>query len=622
MKEGKGVGKTYVLEVIPISKVSLVGTLSYFSSEKPVPGTVVKIPIGRGWIRGVVKSSRGVRDTRISIRRSPYVLKKIARRDISEYRVPQYLIDAVEKTAMYYASTLGNVLATVLPKALVDNPELFGEARRTTGKKAKIRPEPLAIQMELEERLGHYRSVIRQSFAKKQSVLFITSSREEAERSYEALSLGIESYAFLITPRVVGKAWEKLWREAIEKEHPVLLVTTAIGAIFDRKDLKTIIIERESSRAWRTLSRPYIDMRKFITNLAELSGRELILGDLVLSLETLSKVRESHYGELSPTKWRLPPPPSALPTRIVDMRRSKETNEPFEILSQEVRTLVEEADREKTGIFLFGVRKGLSPNTVCGDCGSLLSCRNCGAPLVLYEITKKERIYVCHACKAKRSSETVCDSCGSWKLVPLGIGIDTIAGEVEKLFPRSNIRVMDKSRVTSSSQAERMMKGFEKEGGILIGTELALLYLGNVPRSAIVSLDSLFALPDFGAEERIFHLITQMREKSEREMIVQTRRPDKDVINWAVNGNIADFFKSEVEERRRHFYPPFSLFIRIEGGNIESITKIFERWHPVQMKDALVVRLPREKWPSEEIIRALSLLGPQFSIKVDPESIL
>jgi len=363
-----------------------------------------------------------------------------------------------------------------------------------------------------------------------------------------------------------------------------------------------------------------------LEQLAKHSGRQLVMGDSVLSVETLWKEKRGDYGELSLIRWRLP----AAPAQLVDVSAKPNKDGKFEIISSELKTLIAKALEEKEKIFLFGARKGLAPTTICGDCGYILPCLNCGAPVVLHQSRRSSaqaNVYICHACGTKRTPDTTCGYCGSWKLVPLGIGIERIASEARQLFHRSNVEILDKDHAPTEAKVKSIVKKFNEQGGILVGTELAFFHLEKVPYTALVSADSLFSIPDFGINERIFYLVSRLREMTQKETIIQTRNIGKQVLAWSTQGNIIDFYLNEIGERKDLSYPPFSIFIKITSltNRSDALIGVKDRlwkWRPETYKDSLIMRIPREEWPNRDLVEALFLLGPQFSIKVDPESIL
>ncbi len=235
-----------------------------------------------------------------------------------------------------------------------------------------------------------------------------------------------------------------------------------------------------------------------------------------------------------------------------------------------------------------------------------------------------ENIYLCHACGTRRDSQTVCGYCGSWKLVPLGIGIERIAAEARMLFPDTPVEILDKDHASNNAKAKSVVKRFEKDGGILVGTELAFYHIEKTPYVALVSADSLFSVPDFGINERIFYLVSRLREMAETESLIQTRNIGKQILAWAAQGNIIDFYQNEAAEREMLMYPPFTIFIKIEDmkDKIRETKERLAKWSPEVYKDSLIIRIPRQYWPDPGLSRELSLLPPHFSVKVDPESIL
>jgi primosomal protein N' len=617
--------KSYLVTVVPISRARQSNALSYFSLAKIKVGEIVRVPARKKKLLAVTMNTRDVKNAKSDIRRSGFALRKISERDQTGGWLSENLISAVKKTALHFATSPAEIFSALLPRIIIDEPEIIGRVEKIKNRnESRTIVEPIAIQMETDSRMSHYRSTIRQSFARGLSVLYIAPSSLEAGDAYHSLSVGIREYSYLFTSKIAKKEQKRVWTEARDSKHPVLFVTTQTGVLFERKDLGTIILEGENSHSYKTLTRPFINYRTFLEYYAKISEKELILGDSILSIETLWRVKEGIYGELSPIKWRI----EAKTAEIVDARSESNKNDRFRVISANLEKLIGHALKDRRRIILISARKGLSPITVCGDCDWLLSCNNCGAPMVLYG--GKVNTYICHHCGMRRKSETVCDNCQSWKLVPLGIGTDLVAREVSRIFPLAEVRVFDKNHVSTESQARRLATDFSEEGGIVVGTELALYYIKSADYGGIVSIDSLFSLPEFSAEERIFRLIASLREIVTREVIIQTRRPDKEVLSFVANGNIGDFYRSEIEERKNLLYPPFATFIRIEGDNISTIKNKFIKWSPAELGNSLIIRLPRAKWfsptevtdPDLELHRELTLLSPEFSVKVEPESIL
>ncbi len=624
MKEGKTASKTYLVEVLPISKSPFTGYLSYFSGTKIPLGTLVRVPIRNKLTPALVVSAKDVRSAKSDIRRAGFLLKKIRTSDILGAAINAETLKALEICARYYATNIGTLLATLLPKLVSDDPTLFLPTSSAQKKKSfePLTRDPLLLQMESEERFGQYRALVRQCFARNTSVTLVVPTHLDAARLEKELSTGIAEFVYTFTLEKKAAA-KRVWLEALANKHPVLFITTPAGLFFHRPDLDMIIIERHNSRAYRSFTRPFLDLKIFVAQLAKETKRQLVLGDSVLPIETLWREKNGEYGENSLIRWRL----TAAPATIVDAATKQNEHGGFQIFSQELKALIEKALSEKQRIFLFGARKGLAPTTVCGDCGTVLPCLNCGAPVVLHH-RDDANIYVCHSCGSKREPGTLCGMCHSWRLVPLGIGTEEIARQAAEIFPGTPIRILDKDHAPTDKQARVIAEEFTMQGGILVGTELAFFHLDSVPYSGLVSIDALFSIPDFYINERVFYLVSRLRELTKTECLVQTRNIGRQLLAWATQGNITDFYLEEMRDREALLYPPFSIFIKIVAPKdysrekLSQLQEVFREWHPDIFRQSLVMRIPRANWPDAALSEKLALLSPEFSIKVDPESIL
>lgn len=600
-----------VVEVVPVVKGVAKSTLSYFTKESPKIGSFVKIPLRNGSATGVVLGEKDVRQVKSELRKANFPLKKLVQKSTLDPIDPG-LLKAVYKTAEYYATTPGSVFSSIFGKILLENPEFI--VSNFKRKKDESKKEIKLLQLDPDERYREYRAIVRECFARKASAILIVPTIEAASQINAELSAGIENFVFELASLKGPELKRKLKKLFVEK-HPVLIITTPSLATLGRPDVDTLIFEKENSRAYRTLTRPYMHWKRFFEFLATEKGLNLIFGDSVLSMESLFRQSEGELSDLTPLTWRLK---QDAESQIVDMRSNKN----FEIFSEYLVQLLHHAKEKGEKTFLFAVRKGISSLTICGDCASLLLCKNCGAPVVLHK-EEAQSYYLCHHCRAKRKSETRCDTCHSWKLVPLGIGVDRVYELLRIAFPERNVYVVDGDHTPTPAKAKSVIQRFEQSrDGILVGTEQSLNYMHSVPNVAVISLDSLFAVSDFHINERIFYLITSLRQLASKKFMLQTRNANKEVLDYAVVGNILDFYRAEIRERHELTYPPYSIFIKVEGDiDRTGWEKDFEEWHPHFLGNTMILRIHKENWPDQDLLAKLLLLPPSFLIKVDTESI-
>jgi primosomal protein N' (replication factor Y) len=250
---------------------------------------------------------------------------------------------------------------------------------------------------------------------------------------------------------------------------------------------------------------------------------------------------------------------------------------------------------------------------------------------------------MCHKCGERRSAEEYCKTCNSWNLITIGIGIDTVVDEIKNKFPDLNILKMDSDSVKNPKIAKSIIQKFKSHpGSILIGTEMMLQYLHDkVDNSAIISLDSLFALPDFRISEKILYLLIRIRALTTKNYLVQTRKAEERVFEFGIKGNMSDFYRLIIEERKSFNYPPFSKLIKItlEGKKDEIIkemelaqnildpyeVEVFPAFtHTIKGNYVLhgLLRINNNEWPKQDLIDKIRMLSPAITIKVDPDSLL
>ena len=72
---------------------------------------------------------------------------------------------------------------------------------------------------------------------------------------------------------------------------------------------------------------------------------------------------------------------------------------------------------------VFLNRRGYAPSLRCGDCGWVMNCANCSAPMTLH---KQPRQLRCHHCEYRSAPVSRCPVCHSTNLQLLGQGTERI----------------------------------------------------------------------------------------------------------------------------------------------------------------------------------------------------
>ncbi len=129
-----------------------------------------------------------------------------------------------------------------------------------------------------------------------------------------------------------------------------------------------------------------------------------------------------------------------------------------------------------------------------------------------------------------------------------------------------------------------------------------------------------------------------MRTLTMKNFMVQTRKSDEKVFEYGMKGNMSDFYRTALEERKRFNYPPYSILIKLTlEGKKDDVVKTMEEVqtllepHEVEVFPAFTYSakgnhilhgLLRISSPTPDLMAKLRTLPPSVTVKVDPESLL
>lgn len=638
-----------IITVAPIVRGALKEYLTYFSKDDISVGMIVTVPLRAREIPGIVIETKKVTDAKTFLKNSDYAIRKITHASPRRIWLPEFL-KAVEETANFSAQKLGPALLSLTPKSILDA-HLAGELDKPAITKNGTRFEVLAIQSNTHERYEEYRKRIRESFARNESVFVCVPTKEDALGAISALGHGIESYSFVFHSEMTKKRITELWKDATHKEHAVLVVGTAQYLALPRS-FKTIILDEEHSPSWKTISTPFIDLRFFVEEYAKESKSTLIIGSSLLRAETHEKIKNGDVGEFGRIAMHAR---SEIGTMLIDPRKEEKKIKEYSgkrelvLITTELKELIAKTLKQNGHILLLTARKGLAPITTCGDCGTIVRCPECDTPLVIH---KKEssngesRLFVCHGCGFIRVPENnvneTCPNCGGWKLQGIGIGIDLVTKEISTLFPEAVRFMLDGDKAKTRTQAKKIIDQFEKSSsGILIATVMAIPFLKKIENTGIISIDSLFAIPDIRISERIFALVLALREKTTQTLLIQTRGDDTSIFEQALSGNLSEFTKNELALRKMFSYPPYATIVKItlRGkrseilSEMEQLKMYLANYSPVVpgtiarepkniFRMHMLLKLAKDSWPNINLRAKLLALPSQFSIEVNPDNLI
>ena len=305
--------------------------------------------------------------------------------------------------------------------------------------------------------------------------------------------------------------------------------------------------QQASELQYLRLPKRILGHRQQITALAERSGREHRYTPLdAAGEETLS----------------LPLPQ----VQIVDMREELAAGNRA-LFSRALRRALGEVLERGEQAMLYLNRRGLHTYIFCRDCGGVLSCVRCDAPLTQHDDGRLR----CHHCGATRATPARCPRCASYRIRFFGAGTQQLQRALAEHFPRARSLRWDADTARRPEEHARILRRFlDGEAQVLIGTQMIAkgLDLPLVTLVGVVSADRGLALPDFRAAERVFQLLTQVAGRAGRgilggRVLLQTYRPEHYVIRAAARHDYADFAEQELTLRRELGDPPFGRLARI-----------------------------------------------------------
>ncbi len=610
----------YSIRVVPIKRVAKLEELTYFSAEPIEKGSIVSVQIGRKDVDALVLYTKDIKTDKQEIKKASFKLKKISKVKGPSF-LSEHFLEVVELTRRYFVTNGPTVFSALIPslflkKIKVEKKEI------SQNKKQRTSSEKFILQAPHEERWSYYKTLIRESFAKKESVFILVPTWFDAQKLHDFLSHGIEDYSVLFYSGKKDSELTKSFKKTQTETHPLCIIGTGSFLCIQRDDIGTLVVENESSDAYRGIQNPHIDMRVVAYFYASKHNTRLIVADTILRTETLYRLETHEFIEAESLRFRIEKPKSV---ELVDRKTNKDNRAGF-IFGEEVQDVLDQSLKKGENIFLFALRKGFAPTTVCNDCSERVRCPKCKTPLFLFGSDKSTdsplRRFTCQKCKYVERTNITCRSCGSWNLVALGIGTDRIFETLKEQYPSRAIIQIDKETVKSHKEALEKIEEFENTpGAILVGTELAMYYFTKkVPTSVIVSFDTLFSIPSYTIHEKVIRILDDISEKTENKLFIQTRSPDEGVLRAYTQGTLHDFFRTELEDRKIFAYPPFTTLLKISfRGSSEKVTTIrellqgeFESYKPdiwentiagakIEHKVSMLIKIPQISWSPEKL---------------------
>ncbi|HWC57617.1 MAG TPA: hypothetical protein VG621_01530 [Candidatus Paceibacterota bacterium] len=554
----------YVATVIPTARGIPFDTLTYYSPEALAPGTLVVIPLGKQIIMGIVVDTLPLIHAKTLVKKAPFSLKKI-KQVVGYSGYFSHVVHALQSSALTQMVPLGAIAATVMPSSLFDflRKQPFDTPDTTMVPTAEAGSESVEVGT-TEERVNHYRQLIRSAFAAKKSVYLVAPTIRAVEQWKEMLAKGIQKYAFALHSKSTKKYVRNVCSTLATSDRPVVVCMTPGFFFIPRTDLGHVIIEDESSTLYKTNDRYAIDSRICIHHFCRLMQLHIVWGDTLPRFETLQRLKALH-----------------LPRTYVPDKLHLVAVSPYRgTLPQEVIDLVHHAQKKKYRLFIYTHRKGVASLSRCADCGTVVTCPTCALPMVLRTqmLSDGSRLhsFVCTHCGDTLPSSHVCSLCGSWNITPLAIGTESVRDALITHIGEQQVITIDDDLVPESATLEKLLLSIrQKKFVVVVGTTKFLPYIKHIHYTLIPYIDRLLSIPSFRTVENTLRLIMECNEHSDKGVVVFTRTPDFPFIKKLSTQKINTIISDELELRREFGYPPYGVVLKLSltvpSGHRENI---------------------------------------------------
>ena len=343
------------------------------------------------------------------------------------------------------------------------------------------------------------------------------------------------------------------------------IVIGARSAVFaPLENLGVIIVDEEHEQTYLSDRFPQYDAREIAVSRGKREGAVVLLSSATPSIYSYAMARRGDYTLIEmPHRVMNRPLPEV---HVVDMREELRLGN-HSMFSGLLLQKLEECIAKGQQAMLFINRRGYASSVNCRKCGETIKCDRCDVSMTYHSVDHTLR---CHYCGAIRPMPSLCPSCQSTYIKPMGTGTQKVEEELNKRFPGAGVIRMDVDTTSGKNAHFELVDQFRAgKAKILLGTQMIAkgLDFPQVTLVGAVMADLTLNFPDYRSPERTFQLLVQVagragRGKTPGEVVIQTYQPDHYAIAGAATQDYRDFFAQEFDRRKADLYPPFTMMVR------------------------------------------------------------
>jgi len=605
------------------------GPLDYASEQALAPGLLVRVPLGKRELLGVVWPGVSEPADGVALRPVSAVFEALPPLGADWCRLLDF-------AAGYYQRSVGELASAVLPPQLreLSAEQLAARLRKLDRKAARPaapsppRPELAPEQAQAVERIAAQRA----SPAPKPLLLFGVTGSGKTEvylrAAEEALAAGRQVLVLVpeinLTPQLEARFTERfaaLLPEpmAIVSLHSALtpaqrlqnwlaahlgrarlVLGTRLAVFASLPALGLIVVDEEHDPSYKQQDGARYSARDLAVWRAHDLRVPVLLGSATPSLESWQHAESGRYERLT-LATRIGG--GALPrVKLFDMKSLPATAGVTTALTAPLLAALKErlARGEQSLVFLN--RRGYAPVLHCGECQWKSDCPHCSAWRVFH---KRDRTLRCHHCGFTERVPRACPNCGNPDIAPIGRGTERLEEQLAEALPGARVLRIDADSTRRKGELEAQLQAVhDGEVDILVGTQI--ITKGHDFRRirfvAAVNPDGALFSSDFRAPERLFALLMQAGGRAGRdaagespaEMWVQTWHRDHALYQALARHDYERFARDQLAERRTASLPPFShlALLRAEARTADAAQAFLQAAAALAQEEGVLVYPP------------------------------
>ena len=566
-------------------------TLDYLSERPLAPGTLVRAPLGKRELLGIVWSGAAGEVPDGDLKPLQAVLDVLPALDPSWQSLVAF-------ASGYYQRGLGELALSVLPPELhkLDANQLALRLRKlhkamaaASDRPAPDRPPPpsaeqAAVLAELAATPVATPVLLHGVTGSGKTEVYLNAAAQALDTGRQALVLVPE---INLTPQLEARFAARFAGRRIVSLHSGLtpaqrlrswlaahlgladlVLGTRLAIFTPMPRLGLIVVDEEHDPSYKQQEGARYSARDLAVYRARLQGARVLLGSATPSLESWQRAHEGRYRRLTlPSRIG----GALLPrVRLVDMNQQPKDRGGAALSPPLIEAIRQRIARgEQSLVFLN--RRGYAPVLHCADCGWKSGCPHCSAWRVFHKLDRTLR---CHHCGFTERVPRACPECGNLDIAPIGRGTERLEEQIGQLLADSNGVMPRIARIDADST--RLKGALEAQLGavhageidVLVGTQMVTKGhdFRRITLVAAVNPDSALFSSDFRAPERLFALLMQAAGRAGRsaehaqaaEMWVQTWHPQHPLYAALRQHDFAAFAEGQLKERESAGLPPFA----------------------------------------------------------------